>query len=52
MSIRIAAVATQFIGAIWALLALLYPGHDFAAGIAVTLAGLLVWAVAGWLEDR
>ena len=55
--VRVAAVATQLIGVMWALLALVYAGGrgipaDFGVGIAVTFAGLLVWFAAGWWEGR
>ncbi len=55
--VRVAAVATQLIGVMWALLALVYAGGrvmpaDFGVGIAVTIAGLLVWFAAGWWEGR
>lgn len=56
ISIRVAAVATQIIGATAALLALLCPtgsaGHDFGIGITIIAAGLAVWLAVGWWEHR
>lgn len=56
--VRAAAVATQFIGVIWALLALLYTPdhktvpHDFGIGITVALTGIGIWLFADWIEGR
>ena len=58
ISVRAAAVATQIIGVIWALLALMYTPdhtrlpHDFAIGIGVTLTGIAIWVAASWWESR
>lgn len=58
ISIRTAAVATSFIGAIWALLALVYANdtdhvlRDFGTGVAVAAAGFVVWFAAYWWEDN
>jgi len=54
ISVRAAAVATQIIGALWALLAALYTPnrHDFATGIGVTLTGIAIWITASWWESR
>ena len=58
ISVRAAAVATSFIGAIWALLALVYANdqdnvfRDFGTGVAVAAAGFAVWFAAYWWENR
>lgn len=58
ISVRAAAVATSFIGAIWALLALIYANdqdnifRDFGTGVAVAAAGFAVWFIADWWEHR
>lgn len=58
ISVRVAAVATQFIGLLWVLLAALYsndPDGPMAAmlvGFAVAAAGFVVWLIAGWWEGR
>ena len=56
ITVRAAAVATQFIGVIWALLALLFrndqddTAHEFGVSIAVIAAGFAVWLYADWRE--
>jgi hypothetical protein len=58
ISVRAAAVATQIIGVIWALLAVLYTPdnktlpHDFGIGIGVALTGIAIWITASWWESR
>lgn len=59
IAVHTAAVATQIIGAIWALLALtfhnpeqVHPWLDFWVGMAVVAAGFAVWLGARWWEHR
>ena len=58
IGIRTAAVATSFIGVIWALLALVYRNdadhtlREFGTGVAVAAAGFVIWFVAYWWEDK
>lgn len=58
MAVRTAAAATQIIGVIWAVLALIYHTDthttitDFGVGIAVTATGFAIWMLAGWMQTR
>ena len=57
ISVRAAAVVTQFIGVMWALLALVYPStgqtiNDFTLGITVTAAGFAAWLAVDWWENH
>ncbi len=59
IAVHTAAVATQIIGAVWALLALTYhdpegrhPWLDFGVGITVIAAGFAIWLAARWWEHR